>query len=226
MASAERVRMLRETIVSAGNVVAPTTARSHDLFPVAIGREEGLALRDWVGRERAERTLEVGLGYGIATLCICEGLLDHARRPRHVAMDPYQTAGLPEHQTRFEGVGLQLLADAGIRDLVEFYEEGSQIVLPRLLAEGRRFDLAFIDGDHRFDAVFLDLIYAGRLVKARGIVFVDDAQLATVRKAIAFCVANLGWVVEEEGSEGDRHTWQVLRIRGAPRRPYTAFVDF
>jgi methyltransferase family protein len=126
----------------------------------------------------------------------------------------------------FEGVGLQLLADAGIRDLVEFYEEDSQIVLPRLLAEGRRFDLAFIDGDHRFDAVFLDLIYAGRLVKARGIVFVDDAQLATVRKAIAFCVANLGWVVEEEGSEGDRHTWQVLRIRGAPRRPYTAFVDF
>ena len=226
MASAERVRELRERMVSAGNVVARTTARSHDLFPTAIGRQEGLALRDWVRREHAERTLEVGLAYGIASLCICEGLLDHASQPGHVAIDPFQTAALPEHRIRYEGVGLQVLADAGIRDLVEFYEEASQIVLPRLLAEGRRFDLAFIDGDHHFDAVFLDLIYAGRLVKARGIVFVDDAQLKTVGKAIEFCVANLGWVVEDEGSEGDSHSWRVLRTDGAPRRPYTAFVDF
>jgi hypothetical protein len=33
-----------------------------------------------------------------------------------------------------------------VRDLVDFHAEESQIVLPRLLAEGRRFDLAFIDG--------------------------------------------------------------------------------
>jgi predicted O-methyltransferase YrrM len=228
MASAERVRALRESIVSAGSVVSRMTARSHDLFPVAIGDEEGLVLRDCVRRERAANTLEVGLGYGIASLFICEGLLDNGCRSRHVAIDPYQLSGLPEHRTRFEGVGLQVLRDAGIRELVEFYEQESQIVLPRLLGEGRRFDLAFIDGDHHFETVLLDLVYAGRLIRAGGVVFVDDAQLAAVRKALAFCVTNLGWVVEDGGADGAGHTWRVLRTAGedAPRRPYSAFVDF
>lgn len=45
-----------------------------------------------------------------------------------------------------------------VRDLVEFHAEESQIVLPRLLAEARRFDLAFVDGNHRFEGVFLDLM--------------------------------------------------------------------
>jgi hypothetical protein len=36
-------------------------------------------------------------------------------------------------------------------------------VLPRLLGDGRQLDLAFLDG-HRFEGVFLDLIYSGRLL--------------------------------------------------------------
>jgi predicted O-methyltransferase YrrM len=65
-------------------------------------------------------------------------------------------------------------------------------VFPRLLAEGREFDLAFIDGNHRFEAVFLDLIYSGRLLKERGCVFVDDVQLPGPTHAVGFCIANLG----------------------------------
>ncbi len=37
-------------------------------------------------------------------------------------------------------------------------------MLPRLLAEGRGFDLAFLDGNHRFEGVFLDLVYSGRVL--------------------------------------------------------------
>ena len=55
--------------------------------------------------------------------------------------------------------------EAGVCGVVEFYAEESQIVLPRLLAAGRRFDLAFVDGNHRFEGVFLDLLYSGRLLK-------------------------------------------------------------
>lgn len=120
-------------------------------------------------------------------------------------------SGLPSHRTTYVGVGLEILEEAGVRDLVEFYAEESQIVLPRLLAAGRRFDLAFLDGNHRFEGVFLDLIYAGRLLKQRAIVFVDDAQLPGVRDAVDFCVANLDWLIEDEGAEGDIHEWVVLR---------------
>jgi predicted O-methyltransferase YrrM len=223
----EQVRGVRERLVSVGTVVARADGRSRELFPVAIGIEEGLALREWVRKEGALRTLETGLGYAISTLFIFEGLLANGPNGRHVAADPYQFTGLPMHRTTYVGVGLEILEEAGVRDLVEFYAEESQIVLPRLLAEGREFDLAFLDGNHRFEGVFLDLIYAGRLLRERGIVFVDDTQLLGVRRAVDFCVTNLGWDTEEGGEEGI-HEWLVLRTgpHDALLRPYTEFADF
>jgi predicted O-methyltransferase YrrM len=174
-----------------------------------------------------QRTLETGLGYAISTLFMFEGLLENGSNATHVAVDPYQFASLPIHQTSYAGVGLQILDEAGVRELVEFYAEESQIVLPRLLADGREFDLAFLDGNHRFEGVFLDLFYSGRLVTEGGVVFVDDTQLAGVRRAVDFYTSNLNWVIEEGGNEG-AHEWVVLRTgsRDALFRPYAEFVDF
>lgn len=227
MPTTKQVREVRERLLTTGTVVARADGRSRELFPVSIGIEEGTALRAWVRKEGALRTLETGLGYAISTLFICEGLLENGPDGRHVAADPYQFRGLPIHRTTYVGVGLQILEEAGVRDLVEFYAEESQIVLPRLLAEGRRFDLAFLDGNHRFEAVFLDLVYSGRIIKEGGIVFVDDTQIPGVRRAVDFCLANLGWVAEDGGTEGV-HEWLVLRTgrRDAFSRPYTEFVDF
>jgi predicted O-methyltransferase YrrM len=213
----EQLRAVREKLLE-----------SSELFPVAIGLEEGTALRDWVRREEAFQTLETGLGYAVSTLFICEGLLENGLGPRHVAADPYQLTALPQHRSRYNGVGLRTLEEAGVRDLVEFYAEESQIVLPRLLGEGRRFDLAFLDGNHRFEGVFIDLVYSGRLVKEGGIIFVDDTQLPGVRRAVDFCLANLGWTVEDDGKEGEVHEWLVLRTGSHDvfLRPFGDFVDF
>jgi predicted O-methyltransferase YrrM len=224
----ERVRRVRERLFETGTVVARADGAVRELFPVAIGLEEGLALRSRVRKEGAQRTLEVGLGYGVATLFICEGLLANGARGPHVAVDPYQFEGLPTHRTRYAGVGLEILEEAGVRDLVEFHAEESQIVLPRLLADGRRFDFAFVDGNHRFEGVFLDLIYCGRLLHESGVVFVDDTQLRGVRRAVDFCLANLGWTVEDEGAEGDVHEWTVARTGPSElfQRPLAELVDF
>ena len=179
-------------------------------------------------KQGALQTLEVGLGFAIATLFICEGLLANGVRGRHVAIDPYQLHGLPHQRTTYVGVGLQVLEEAGVRELVEFYEEESQVVLPRLLAGGRHFDLAFIDGNHRFEGVFLDLVYCGRLLRAGGIVFVDDTHLQGVRRAVDFCVSNLDWTVEQENAEDAMHEWIVLRTGPAEAfvRDVTRFVEF
>ncbi len=120
---------------------------------------------------------------------ICEGLLsnDHAGA-RHVALDPNQTR-------RFSELGLQVIDEAGLGDVVEFHAELSEIALPRFLAEGRRFDLAFIDGNHRFDGVFVDLIYLGRLLRGGGIIFLDDYQLPSTKKAVLFFTTNLRWTL-------------------------------
>jgi predicted O-methyltransferase YrrM len=228
MPTTERVREVRERLFADGAVVARADGGRRELFPVAIGIAEGLALCECVRKEHAQQTFETGLGFGISTLFICEGLLANGPDGRHVAVDPYQFSGLPSHRTTYVGVGLEILAEAGVRDLVEFHAEESQIVLPRLLAEGRRFDLAFLDGNHRFEGVFLDLMYAGRLLKQGAIVFVDDTQLPGVRRAVNFCVANLGWVIEDEGEEGDIHEWMVLRTGPSELflRPFDQFADF
>jgi len=208
MDAAERLRQVRERLPC------------DELAPVAIGPEEGAALRDCVRREGARRTLETGLGFAVSTLFICEGLLANGPEARHVAIDPR----LPNSHV---DAGLRTLEEAGVRDVVEFHAERSELVLPRLLAEGRRFDLAFIDGNHRFEGVFLDLVYSGRLLRPGAVVFADDMQLPAVRRATAFCIANLGWTVEDDGHEGE-HEWAVLRI-GPPEaydRPFDCFAGF
>jgi predicted O-methyltransferase YrrM len=227
MATVEKVREVRERLFSEGTVLARADGRDRELFPVSISESEGLALRDWVQREGAVRTLETGLGFAVSTLFIFEALLANGTKVRHVASDPYQLSGLPTHSTTYVGSGLQILEDAGVRDLVEFYEEESQITLPRLLAEGRQFDLAFLDGNHRFEGVLLDLVYSGRLLKEGGIVFVDDVQLPGVARAVNFCLKNLDWTSADQGGE-DLHEWIVLRTgpSEAYLRPYADFVDF
>jgi predicted O-methyltransferase YrrM len=218
------LRQARQTIdrlVRDGTAVARSDGTIHSLFPVAIGAAEGKALGEWVAREGATQTIEIGLGYGISSLFICEALLSGADPSSgHLALDPHQA-------TRFADCGLQFLDDAGLAELVEFHAEESQVALPRFLREGRRFDLAFVDGNHRFDGVFLDLVYLGRLVRAGGIVFVDDYQLPAVARAASFCVTNLGWKSEEVSAADELHQWAVLRTSHVPdTRPYDYYVDF
>jgi predicted O-methyltransferase YrrM len=111
--------------------------------------------------------------------------------------------------------------------MVEFHNGESQLVLPRLLEDGRRFDLAFVDGNHRFDGVFVDLVYLGRLIRPGGVVFVDDYQLPAVARAASFFVANVGWTVAQVSPADELHQWAVLRTSTvADTRRFDDFVDF
>jgi predicted O-methyltransferase YrrM len=215
------LREVIERLVRDGTAVARLDGSVHQVFPVGIGTVEGEALRDWIVRERATRTIEVGLGYGISALFACEGLIANGgKNARHVVVDPFQ-------RTRFADCGLQFLEEAGVSELVEFHGEESQIALPRFLSEGRTFDLAFVDGNHRFEGVFLDLIYLGRLVRGGGVVFIDDFQLPSVARATRYCTTNLEWTLEEESRADELHHWAVLRTPVAPvERDYDEFVDF
>ena len=216
----EQTRDVLGRVLRDGTAVA-SDGTVHDLFPVAISAAEGDSLRRWVQREDARNTIEVGLGYGVAALFVFEGLLARERsRAHHVAIDPNQG-------TRFANCGLQLFEEARVNNLVEFHGHESQLVLPRLLSEGRTFDFAFVDGNHRFEGVFLDLAFLGRLVRAGGIVFVDDYQLPAVARAASFFLSNLGWTLEESSASDPSHHWAVLRTSTMPdTRPFDYYLDF
>lgn len=216
-----RVRQVIERIEHDGRVTAVADRSSHHLFPVAMSTAEGAVLAEWIVSEGAARTIEIGLGYGIAALFACEGLLRvGSGSARHVAIDPFQ-------RSRFADVALQLLDEAGVADMVELHRHESQLVLPRLVNDGSRFDVAVVDGNHRFDRVFVDLYFLNRLLRPGGIVFLDDLQLPAVARASAFFVTNLDWRRELVSGDDPFHQWAVLRTGTEPdRRPFTHFVDF
>jgi predicted O-methyltransferase YrrM len=212
---------LMERLARDGSVVSRADGSTHQVFPVAVTPEEAESLRAWVAREKAARTIEIGLGYGIAALHACAGLLaGGTAEPRHVALDPNQ-------RSRFGDVGLQLLDEAGFSELVEFHPRASEYALPDFLEEGRSFHLAVVDGNHRFDGVFLDLWYLGRLLGPSSVVFLDDYQLPGVAKAASFFVSNLDWQLEEVSPPDDLHQWAVLRTSPvSDRRSFEHFVPF
>ncbi len=205
--SIKKVRSIIEGLDRDGDKkVFPDNPNGHLFRKFSIPTEEGESLREWVIKERAVTAIEVGLAFGFSALHICEGLLqNNEEKAKHTIIDPFQT-----QKDKYDNVGLNILAKAGLEKIIEFYGEKSQIVLPRLLREDRKFDFGFIDGCHLFDYVFLDLFYLGQLIKMGGIIFMDDYDKVSIRKAVSFFVKNLDWKIEEKGSHKKRE-WLVLR---------------
>ena len=82
----DRVRRVLDRLVRDGTAHSRSDGSVHRLFPVAVGPAEGAAIRSWAIREAAVRTIEIGLGYAISTLFLCQGLLSNgAPDARHVA---------------------------------------------------------------------------------------------------------------------------------------------
>lgn len=188
MASASALELMVDGIYARGSV-ADDDGNAVALRPHSIERAQGEALRDLAIAEGAERTIEVGLALGMSALFLCQAVL--ARGGRHVAIDPFQAES-------WNGAGMRTLREAGVEELVEVIEEESQLALPRLVAEGREFDLAFVDGDHRFEGVFLDLYFMTRLVRPGGLIVVDDMWMPAVRTAVAYVEKNLGVSLEPD----------------------------
>ena len=215
-AAVHQVHRVIEQLVETGSVTgADGTERS--IFPVALNPREAAALRDWVSHERAVHTVEVGLAFGFSTLHICQALvLNGDPEAKHVVIDPNQLTG-------YAGAGLRVLKDAGVAHMVDLQSEESQLVLPQFLKDGRCFDLAFVDGNHRFDFVFVDLFYLGRLVRKGGVIILDDYNLPGIRRAVSFFVTNLDWTVAD--IVDDRVV--VLRTATGPdSRDFRFFAEF
>ena len=157
------------------------------ILPMSLAPERGGFLREMCRAERPAATIEIGMAYGLSTLFILQTLLESGiDRCAHTVMDPFQSS-------IFHDAGRRVIKEAGVEQLVDFHQDHSEYVLPRLLREGRRFDMAFIDGNHRFDHVFVDLFYIDRLLKPSGVVVLDDCFLNSVHFACRFVQTNYGY---------------------------------
>jgi hypothetical protein len=123
-----------------------------------------------------------------------------------VSIDPCQT-------TDWRSAGLHLVERGGLRTTL--IEETSQIALPRMVAEGQRFDFGFIDGWHTFDHTLIDFFYIDMMLADGGFIVFDDVGYPAINAAVRFVLANRDYELVKE------LTYQVppaMRFRRAVKR--------
>jgi len=158
-----------------------------------IPTEEGLFLESIISEVKPRVSLEVGLGYGISALFICEAL-SKLLNPRHIVIDPHQLQSTETHVS-FEGIGLENLKKAGYEWMIEFHDAPSYLALPSLVSQSVKVDFAFIDGWHTFDFASMDFFYMDLLLPPGGVVVIDDTNFPSVWKLCRFITTNRAYSV-------------------------------
>jgi predicted O-methyltransferase YrrM len=215
----DALRVKRREIYDSGMVTGENGAML-PVWPVGLTEARGEALRAIVSRERAKSCVETGFAYGMSASFILEAMLGHDTSARLVSIDPFQNMS-------WRGAGRRHLREAGVSEFHEFVQERSEYVLPRMIQEGRRFDAAFIDGDHRFEHAMLDIFYARRLVGAGRLIVVDDAWMPAVRKAGAFFASSSLCSIETSPDIAESGKFLLLRVRtDGDERAWDHFAEF
>ena len=176
MVNAVLERLYRE------NEVVHRNGRRDPVVPPGINARRGEYLFQLVRAHRPALSLETGFAYGVSALFIAEALRQNGSG-RHIVIDPFE-------RTRFDGLGLRHVVEAGLAQYVTLHEEPSELCLPRLAVEGLRIDLAFVDGHHLFDYVVAECLFLARLLRSGGILVLDDTNLPGVGRACDFFAKN------------------------------------
>jgi Methyltransferase domain len=134
------------------------------------------------------------------------------RGGKHIIIDPYQ-------HSVWEGIGLANLRRAGYADIIDSYELPSYQYLSRLTEEGVTIDFAFIDGQHTFDYVLVDLFLIDKLLKQGGIVILDDFLYPSIRSVCRYFLLNLPYkcVGPQSGELPELAEWRLLSRTLVPR---------
>jgi predicted O-methyltransferase YrrM len=162
--------------------VVHRNGRSKPVCPPGISVHKGEYLFDLVRTLRPAHSLECGFAYGLSTLWIAEALRQNGVG-HHVVIDP-------KERTRFDGIGLRHVEEAGLAERITFYEEPAELCLPRLFADGLRLDFAFNDSDHVFDHVVAEFVLLARMLVKGGVLVLDDANLDGVGRVCDYVATN------------------------------------
>ncbi|KAA2242825.1 class I SAM-dependent methyltransferase [Chitinophaga agrisoli] len=146
---------------------------------VTIGGETPIPqcefLQKIIRENKFKSAVEVGMAYGISSLAIAEALAENAGRL--TSMDPFETGN-------YDNNGLDLVKQGGYE--IEFFEDFSHTVLPRLAAEGRRLDFAYIDSTKMIDWLMTDFFLIDRMMDVGGVVVFDDITYPSIRKLVRY----------------------------------------
>ncbi|MDZ7845326.1 MAG: class I SAM-dependent methyltransferase [Owenweeksia sp.] len=139
--------------------------------------EEAQTIYDLIQKYEIERTLEIGFAYGRSASYIMA-----ATGKPHIALDPFQ-----DH---YQNLGVANIKKLGLSDQLELIRDFSHHVLPQFITEKRHFDFIFIDGDHKFDGIFIDFYFSDFLIKKGGFLLFHDTWMRSTQLVLQFIRTN------------------------------------
>lgn len=140
-------------------------------------REQCEFLQRIIRDNHFNRSVEVGFAYGMSTLAIIEEVSKNGGK--HLVMDIGQN-------DYWGGHGIDLIRQAGYSDKLDFFEEYSYKILFNLLAQGRKFDFAYIDSTKQFDWLLVDFFLLDKLLDTNGVIVFDDVMYPGIRKLVRY----------------------------------------
>jgi predicted O-methyltransferase YrrM len=177
---------------------------------------DGVYMFNLARKLKPKRTVEVGFAEGVSTLFFLAAVKANGGG-LHVAIDPFE-------RTDHHGVGLEKVRESGMGEHFRFMEATSLSALPALAAEGSSFEIIFIDGDHRFDAVFTDFILADQLCPMGGYILLHDPWMQATSKVVRYLERNRADY--SRAIVASDVNIAVFRKTGEDRRGWLHFVDF
>lgn len=181
------------------------------------------ALYRTVMARRPPLVIEVGMAMGCSTLAVLTALEEIGEQGRLISIDPYQPA--------YKNCGLAAVRRAGLAARHTHIAEPDFLALPRLLAEGTRVDLAYIDGNHTFDSALLDFWYLDRMSPVGAVVAFNDCAMPAVHKVIKFLLTHRRYDEIDVGLGSSYVGYTIGRrivrrlTRGNPQTFYRNFSD-
>ena len=182
---------------------------------VRIEESAGMWLYDLCLNLKPKRTLEVGMAYGFQRTLYILAAIERLGAGHHTAIDPWQ-------EELWHNVGLLNTCAVGMVRHFDLILERSASALGRIGAEGNKFDLIYIDGDHRFDGTLVDFTLAAELCPIGGSIVLDDPWMPAVRSVLSWIRSNRRDFEEIAVAENFAH---FRRIR-EDERAWDHFVDF
>jgi predicted O-methyltransferase YrrM len=179
-----------------------------------IAPEQGVWLYDLCREAKPKTTLEIGLAYGYSTVYFLAAIRENGVG-HHTAVDPFQSD--------WHGIGLCQLRSLGMSDSFRFIEEKSVSALVYFGDRGERFEMIFIDGNHRFDNALVDFTLSAELCPIAGCIILDDMWMPSIRRVVAFIRSN-----RKDFEELKTPVSNIAAFRriGEDTRPWDHYVEF
>ncbi len=165
----------------------------------AISRDQADFMLEIIKARKLCTCVETGVAYGVSTIAICQALSELEKMGlecKHWGVDPCQ-------YSEFNGSAIAALRSCGLDHLFELLEGPSHIMLPKLLEQGVRVDMVFVDGWHTFDYTLIDVFLADKLLKPGGILMMHDMPMPSKQKVRRYLYSHR----------------KYRRVVGSPMRP-------